>query len=114
MLEDFKSLPPEKKPPPGQGHKINYDDYAIVNVAPSVVPVHAASVRIFTYNITDWNKRPAEDEEEAEDGEEEEDSLVEDDDEDDDDEDDDDDELIPPGNGKKKKKKGSKRRHGHR
>ncbi|KAI0921857.1 hypothetical protein AcW1_004280 [Taiwanofungus camphoratus] len=46
LLEDFADLPKASK-------NMSYDDYAVVNVAPSVVPnPYLPSFRIFTYNIT--------------------------------------------------------------
>ncbi|KAG8680873.1 hypothetical protein FRC09_017905 [Ceratobasidium sp. 395] len=32
--------------------KLDYDDYFVVNIGPSVIPEYTPSVRIFTYNIT--------------------------------------------------------------
>ncbi|KAG9123357.1 hypothetical protein FRC07_015054 [Ceratobasidium sp. 392] len=32
--------------------KLDYDDYFIVNIGPSVIPEYTPSVRIFTYNVT--------------------------------------------------------------
>ncbi|KAF6762120.1 endopolyphosphatase [Ephemerocybe angulata] len=45
LLEEFAALPTNKK--------INLDEYAAVNVAPSVVPNYLPSFRIFSYNVTD-------------------------------------------------------------
>jgi len=117
LRKDFKSLPPAKTPKNGTGHKINYDDYVVVNVGPSVVPAYLPSVRVFRYNVTEWNNPPNKsaplEEPEPEfayegqtvfslDGG---DEAKEDD-------DDEEDEDGAPGDGKKKK--GSKRHHGHR
>ncbi|QRW01817.1 PPN1-vacuolar endopolyphosphatase-like protein [Ceratobasidium sp. AG-Ba] len=33
--------------------KLDYDDYFVVNIGPSVIPEYTPSVRIFTYNVTD-------------------------------------------------------------
>ncbi|KAG8718899.1 hypothetical protein FRC08_004118 [Ceratobasidium sp. 394] len=33
-------------------NKLDYDDYFVVNIGPSVIPEYTPSVRIFTYNIT--------------------------------------------------------------
>ncbi|KAG8966443.1 Endopolyphosphatase [Tulasnella sp. 419] len=128
LLHDFRSLPPAKKPPKGsEQDRIHLDDYAIVNVGPSVVPAFQPSIRVFTYNVTQFGELP-----EPGDGDDDG-----DDDDDDGDDDDDDEDLIdefspnevftdeewyahydeeltappPPDGGKKKK--GSKRHHGH-
>lgn len=34
--------------------QIDYDDYVVVNVAPSVVPTYQPSIRVFSYNVTNW------------------------------------------------------------
>jgi len=45
-LEDFATLPDSPE-------DINLDDYAVINVSPSVVPhPYAPSFRIFSYNVT--------------------------------------------------------------
>ncbi|KAF8681405.1 Calcineurin-like phosphoesterase [Rhizoctonia solani] len=41
---EFKELSKQKK--------VDYDDYFIVNIGPSVIPEYTPSVRVFTYNIT--------------------------------------------------------------
>ncbi|KAG9104471.1 Endopolyphosphatase [Ceratobasidium sp. 370] len=33
-------------------NKLDYDDYFVVNIGPSVIPEYTPSVRIFTYNVT--------------------------------------------------------------
>ena len=43
LLAEFEALP----------QKPNMDEYAVVNVAPSVVPQYLPSFRIFSYNITE-------------------------------------------------------------
>lgn len=46
IIETFENIPKESK--------IDYDDYGVVNVSPSVVPnPYLPSFRIFSYNITD-------------------------------------------------------------
>jgi len=45
LLADFRELPARKK--------LNLDNFAFVNVAPSVVPTYLPSVRVFTYNATE-------------------------------------------------------------
>ncbi|KAJ2931588.1 hypothetical protein H1R20_g5383, partial [Candolleomyces eurysporus] len=45
LLNEFKALPAPKK--------VNYDEYVVVNVAPSVVPQYLPSFRIFSYNVTE-------------------------------------------------------------
>ncbi|KAF8351449.1 Metallo-dependent phosphatase-like protein [Amanita rubescens] len=46
LLEDFATLPESPE-------DINLDDYAVINVSPSVVPhPYAPSFRIFSYNVT--------------------------------------------------------------
>ena len=93
-----------KNPPNETGVKINYDDYVVVNVGPSIVPAYLPSVRVFRYNITQWNgHKVVGDEPVAKDEDEEEDEAAGSDEEDEDSE--------PDGD---KKKKGSKRHHGHR
>lgn len=42
LLSDFAELDEE----------INEDEYAVVNVAPSVVPIYLPSFRVFLYNVT--------------------------------------------------------------
>ncbi|EPQ59245.1 hypothetical protein GLOTRDRAFT_98318 [Gloeophyllum trabeum ATCC 11539] len=50
LIEDFSDLPKSKK--------IDYDEYAVVNISPSVVPnPYLPSFRIFTYNITGGPKK---------------------------------------------------------
>jgi len=44
LLADFRELPGRKK--------LDFDDFAFVNVAPSVVPTYMPSLRVFTYNVT--------------------------------------------------------------
>lgn len=44
LLATYRSLPSQKK--------INYDDYAIVNVEPSVIPTYLPTLRLWQYNIT--------------------------------------------------------------
>ncbi|KAG8881045.1 Endopolyphosphatase [Tulasnella sp. 331] len=115
LLKDFKSLPPKKKSE-GDGddvEPIDYDDYVVVNVAPSVVPTYQPSVRVFSYNVTNWgigtNSTVA-----VEDGEDE------DADDEDDDGDDEDDVLenIHHGNVRDKDEdeieRAMERKHGHR
>ncbi|KAG9050539.1 Endopolyphosphatase [Tulasnella sp. UAMH 9824] len=122
LRRDFRSLPPHKSTD-NETEAINYDDYAIVNVGPSIVPAYLPSLRIFTYNTTNWApskgalkegeelvKEEVNSEMENEIFEEDmEDEHEDDDDDDDDDEDDDEYEEREPD-----KKKGSKRHHGHR
>ncbi|THH14677.1 hypothetical protein EW146_g5681 [Bondarzewia mesenterica] len=46
LLKDFSELPKNAK-------KVNFDDYGVVNVSPSVVPnPYLPSFRIFSYNVT--------------------------------------------------------------
>ncbi|KAG9015715.1 Endopolyphosphatase, partial [Tulasnella sp. JGI-2019a] len=58
LLKDFKSLPPKKSDSSGDEDEepLDYEDYVVVNVAPSVVPTYQPSVRIFSYNITNWEE----------------------------------------------------------
>ncbi|KZT24494.1 Endopolyphosphatase [Neolentinus lepideus HHB14362 ss-1] len=50
LLQDFSDLPKEKK--------IDHDEYAVVNISPSVVPnPYLPSFRIFAYNITGAPKK---------------------------------------------------------
>ncbi|CAE6455463.1 unnamed protein product [Rhizoctonia solani] len=44
LHEDFKALAKQEK--------VDYDDYFIVNIGPSVIPEYTPSVRVFSYNIT--------------------------------------------------------------
>ncbi|CAE6533008.1 unnamed protein product [Rhizoctonia solani] len=44
LYADFKAL--SKK------EKVDYDDYFVLNIGPSVIPEYTPSVRVFTYNIT--------------------------------------------------------------
>lgn len=83
LLADFRELPKRKS--------LDLDDFAVVNVGPSVVPTYMPSLRVFTYNVS------AVEEEEGED-----------------DEDDGEDGDAGSEGKKKKKKKGDKRKHGHR
>ncbi|KAG8976510.1 Endopolyphosphatase, partial [Tulasnella sp. 427] len=124
LRKDFRSLPPNKSKD-NETEAINYDDYAIVNVGPSIVPAYLPSVRIFSYNVTNWAPSKAligggeelveeqvnGPEEEDEDDSEDEDEDEDDEDDNDDDDDDDDGEMDAE---EEKKKKGSKRHHGHR
>ncbi|KAG8896690.1 Endopolyphosphatase, partial [Tulasnella sp. 403] len=57
LRSDFRDLPPAKNPEGKKGMKINFDDYVIVNVGPSVVPTFLPSVRVFRYNVTEWNAK---------------------------------------------------------
>ncbi|KDN50962.1 hypothetical protein RSAG8_00591, partial [Rhizoctonia solani AG-8 WAC10335] len=41
---DYKALSKQEK--------VDYDDYFVVNIGPSVIPEYTPSVRVFTYNIT--------------------------------------------------------------
>ncbi|CAE6392191.1 unnamed protein product [Rhizoctonia solani] len=41
---EFKELSKQKK--------VDYDDYFIVNIGPSVIPEYTPSIRVFTYNVT--------------------------------------------------------------
>jgi len=55
IIENFSSLPNTKK-------KTDYDDYAVINVSPSVVPnPYLPTFRIFTYNITGSAKSAVQD-----------------------------------------------------
>lgn len=79
------------------------DDYAIINVAPSVVPEYFPSVRVFTYNVTGAAEAMTESEGDTVafvDGEEDGTHV--------------DDHDVDAEDKKKKKKKGSKRKHGHK
>lgn len=121
LKRDFRSLPPHKSTD-NETEAINYDDYAIVNVGPSIVPAYLPSLRIFTYNTTNYSPSKGavrEDEELAKEEvsgamedeifeEDMEDEHEDDEDDNDDDEDDEYEEREPD------KKKGSKRHHGHR
>lgn len=40
LLHDYHALP--------KGEKIDYDDYTLINVSPSIVPTYYPGVRIFT------------------------------------------------------------------
>ncbi|KAH9936952.1 Metallo-dependent phosphatase-like protein [Amylocystis lapponica] len=52
LLKDFAALP-------NDSHNISYDNYGVVNVAPSVVPnPYLPSFRIFTYNTTGEPYKP--------------------------------------------------------
>ena len=42
LLKDFSELPKD----------VDYGDYAVINVSPSVVPAYFPSFRIFTYNVS--------------------------------------------------------------
>ncbi|KAI0660952.1 hypothetical protein C8Q70DRAFT_912248 [Cubamyces menziesii] len=44
LLQEFSDLP--------RAQNLNHDNYAVVNVAPSVVPTYLPSFRIFAYNTT--------------------------------------------------------------
>ncbi|KAI9063210.1 hypothetical protein FKP32DRAFT_734117 [Trametes sanguinea] len=44
LLQEFSDLP--------RAQNLNHDNYAVVNVAPSVVPTYLPSFRIFAYNAT--------------------------------------------------------------
>ncbi|KAI0375671.1 hypothetical protein BV20DRAFT_932452 [Pilatotrama ljubarskyi] len=44
LLQEFSDLP--------GAQRLNHDDYAVVNVAPSVIPTYLPSFRIFAYNAT--------------------------------------------------------------
>lgn len=118
LRQDFRSLPPHKNPPNETGVKINYDDYVIVNVGPSVVPAYLPSVRVFRYNVTQWGqgKKVMEDivldQVEEKDDDEKDDSGSDSGSESDSDSNGEEDEEDTPGGDKKKK--GSKRHHGHR
>ena len=49
LIQDFSTLPKSAK-------DTKYEDYAVVNVGPSVVPnPYIPTFRIFTYNITEAN-----------------------------------------------------------
>lgn len=45
LRTEFKALSRKKK--------LDYDDYFVVNIGPSVIPEYTPSVRIFTYNVTE-------------------------------------------------------------
>jgi len=42
LLKDFSELPED----------VDYGDYAVINVSPSVVPAYFPSFRVFTYNVS--------------------------------------------------------------
>jgi hypothetical protein len=43
LLKDFSELPKD----------VDYGDYAVINVSPSVVPAYFPSFRVFTYNVSE-------------------------------------------------------------
>ncbi|KAG8970624.1 Endopolyphosphatase [Tulasnella sp. 425] len=113
LRKDFRSLPPHRSKD-NETEAINYDDYAVVNVGPAIVPAYLPSVRVFTYNVTHWTPSNGVVGEDEELFKEEASPEDEDEDEDDDDDDDDDDDEEDVESEPDKKKKGSKRHHGHR
>jgi endopolyphosphatase len=42
LLKDFSGLPED----------VDYGDYSVINVSPSVVPTYFPSLRVFTYNVS--------------------------------------------------------------
>ncbi|CAE6523142.1 unnamed protein product [Rhizoctonia solani] len=44
LHDEFKALSKQEK--------VDYDDYFVVNIGPSVIPEYTPSVRVYTYNIT--------------------------------------------------------------
>ncbi|CDO76280.1 hypothetical protein BN946_scf184470.g38 [Trametes cinnabarina] len=50
LLQEFSDLP--------RAQNLNHDNYAVVNVAPSVIPTYLPSFRIFAYNATGEAYRP--------------------------------------------------------
>ncbi|KAI9000980.1 hypothetical protein BD414DRAFT_473259 [Trametes punicea] len=50
LLQEFSDLP--------HAQNLNHDNYAVVNVAPSVVPTYLPSFRIFAYNTTGEAYKP--------------------------------------------------------
>ena len=53
LIQDFSTLPKSAK-------DIKYEEYAVVNVGPSVVPnPYVPTFRIFSYNITEGNVKSA-------------------------------------------------------
>jgi endopolyphosphatase len=53
LIQDFSTLPKSAK-------DIKYEDYAVVNVGPSVVPnPYVPTFRIFSYNITEADVKSA-------------------------------------------------------
>lgn len=56
LYQDFGNMPSLRK--------IKYDDYAAVNVAPSVVPTYLPGIRVYSYNTSDESRYiPARDDE---------------------------------------------------
>lgn len=96
IYDDYKQIAEHKE--------WNLDNFALINVAPSVIPTYYPSMRIFEYNVTELEEgvKPATEVDDEDD---------EDDEDDDDDDEDVDDNSDPDSSLKKKKKKHKKKKN---